>query len=78
MLITFFVDLTELISWIVIIGVLLLLLGLWLICSIFEGIGNWFGERKRKRQYEEYDRKFGEGSEEDVDSGVDPVGGGSD
>lgn len=65
MLITFVVDLTELISWIVVVGILLLLLGLWLICSIFEGIGNWFVERKRKKQYEEYDRKYGEGSEAD-------------
>lgn len=65
MLITFFVDLTELIYWVVVVGVLLLFLGLWLIFSIFEGIGNWLGERKRKKQYEEYDRKYGEGSEED-------------
>ena len=66
MLITFIVDLTELVYWVVIVGVLLLLLGLWLICSIFEGIGNRFAERKRKKMYEEYDRKYGEGSEANV------------
>lgn len=65
MLITFFVDLTELFYWIVCVGILLLFLGLWLIGSIFEGIGNWIAKRKRKKQYEEYDRKFGEGDEED-------------
>lgn len=65
MLITFFVDLTELISWVVVVGILLLLLGLWIIGSIFECIGNRFAERKRKKQYEEYDRKFGEGKEAD-------------
>ena len=65
MLITFVVDLTELLSWVVVVGILLLLLGLWLIGSIFEGIGSWLGKRKRKKQYEEYDRKYGEGSEAD-------------
>ena len=65
MLITFFVDLTELFYWVVWVGILLLLLGLWLIGSIFEGIGSWLGERKRKKMHEEYDRKYGGGSEED-------------
>ncbi len=65
MLITFIVDLTELFSWVVVAGILLLLLGLWIICSIFEGIGSWLGERKRKKQYEEYDRKYGEGSDKE-------------
>ena len=65
MLITFFVDLTELIYWVVWVGILLLFLGLWLLGSIFEGIGNWIGKRKRKKQYEEYDRKYGEGSEKE-------------
>lgn len=65
MLITFFVDLTELFYWVVWVGILLLFLGLWLLGSIFEGIGNWIGKRKRKKQYEEYDRKYGEGSEKE-------------
>lgn len=60
MLITFFVDLTEVLYWIAIIGILLLFLGLWIIGSIFERIGDWIGGRKRKKQYEEYDTKFGE------------------
>ena len=65
MMITFIVDLTDFIKALIWIGVFLASLLLWVLFSIIEDMHNERQERKRKKMHEEYDRKFGEGSEED-------------
>ena len=65
MLITFIVDLTDFVKALIWIGVFIASLLLWVLFSIIEDAYNERQERKRKKMHEEYDRKFGEGSEED-------------
>lgn len=77
MLITVIVDLESIIEWVVLGAIIIICILILIVGAIADGISGRFGERKRKKQYEEYDRKFGEGSEADVDSGVDTVGGGN-
>jgi len=61
MAIQVFVNLEDLISWILF-GILMaiLLLG-WIVVGIINGIGAlFFGEKKREKMYEEYERKYGD------------------
>ena len=64
-LITWIIDLTDLVKGLIWIGIFLAGLILWVLFSIIEDMHNERQERKRKKMHEEYDRKFGEGSEED-------------
>lgn len=65
MLITVIVDLESIIGWVVLGVTIAICILIWIVGAIADGISGRFGERKRKKQYEEYDRKYGEGSEED-------------
>ena len=65
MLITIIVDLESIIGWFLLGVTLVVGIILWILCSIADAISDRRSEKKRRKQYEEYDRKFGEGSEED-------------
>jgi len=56
-----FINLEDLIWWIVFGGIMAILLIVWIALTIVEGIGAFFyGKRKREKMYEEYERKYGD------------------
>ena len=65
MLITWIIDLTDLVNGLIWIGIFLAAMILWVLFSIIEDMYNERQERKRQKMHEEHDSKFGEGSEAD-------------
>lgn len=63
MLITVFVDLKDIISFAFWGTILVICAVLWILMSVIDYITGKHEDRRRKKMYEEYDRKYGEEEE---------------